>query len=57
VSPGRTSCGCDYVGMVVMIIRHDNTGQQKRVDWELLMMGDCCATENKINEKSERSAE
>jgi hypothetical protein len=50
VSPGRTSC-CDYVGMMV-IIRHDNTGQQERVDWELLMLRDCCRTENTINEKS-----
>jgi hypothetical protein len=39
--------------MLVVIVRHLNTrSQEERVDWELLMLGDCCVTEKKINEKS-----
>jgi hypothetical protein len=34
---------------MVVIIRHLNTrSQEERVDWELLMLGDCCVTEKKL---------
>jgi hypothetical protein len=33
---------------MVVIIRHLNTSQEERVDWELLMLGDCCLTEKKL---------